>query len=164
MKKSKMENAMFRLCRLFLKLFPLLCLLPASQNAWSESMTPDSKNIVSISDTAFIPRAKLEKLKHDALQGDWKAAADVSMYYEFYEFNHNEGLYWLTKSAQAGNVRAQHDLAYIFFDEYRYGKTESRLADAEKWALQAKQNGMPVDGLLADIYKEKQMKNNAGKP
>ena len=138
----------------------LCCLLLVCQPVWSESMNPDTDKTVSINDTVFISAPELEKLKNKADQGDRQAASTVAMYYLFYEYNQEEGMRWQIKAAESGDAQAQHDLAHFFFDEYRYQKTAGNLLDeAEKWARQAKQNGMPVDELLRDIDREKHKQN-----
>ena len=89
----------------------------------------------------YISKTDLEKLKIDASSGNSQAASKLANYFAFYEFNNEKFIFWLIRSAELGNTRAQYDLAYIFFDHYQDSNDKNKLDEAEKWALLAQKMG-----------------------
>ena len=104
---------------------------------------PDSD--LSISSFAAIPANELDHFKQAAAAGDSQAALKLSAHFDFYEQNHEAGLYWHIKAAELGHLQAQANLAHIFFDQYQTDRQAATLHNAEKWAQAALKNGAGTD-------------------
>jgi len=63
----------------------------------------------------YIEKSELPKLEKEALLGSPEPAFKLFQYYEFYIFNNDKSLYWVTISAENGHVIGQHNLAYTLF-------------------------------------------------
>jgi lipoprotein len=139
-----------------LKIILLGIFLLSCNHSYGKERRMQSDANMSLNDSLYISKAELEKLKIDASSGNGQAASKLAHYFAFYEFNQDKFIFWLVRAAESGNTQAQHDLAYIFFDHYQDSKDKNKLYEAEKWALLAQKNGMPITGLLTEIQTEKQ--------
>lgn len=122
----------------------LIC-LSLSAHAQSEHPMPLPDPDPPISSFAAIPANELERLKQAATTGDSQAALKLSAHFDFYEQNHEAGLYWHIKAAELGHLQAQANLAHIFFDQYQTDRQAATLHNAEKWAQAALKNGAGAD-------------------
>ena len=122
----------------------LIC-LSLSAHAQSEHPMPLPDPDPSISSFAAIPANELERLKQAAAAGDSQSALKLSAHFDFYEQNHEAGLYWHIKAAELGHLQAQANLAHIFFDQYQTDRQAAPLHNAEKWARAALKNGAGAD-------------------
>ena len=122
----------------------LIC-LSLSAHAQSEHPMPLPDPDPPISSFAAIPANELERLKQAAAAGDSQAALKLSAHFDFYEQNHEAGLYWHIKAAELGHLQAQANLAHIFFDQYQTDRQAATLHNAEKWAQAALKNGAGAD-------------------
>ena len=123
----------------------ILTCLSLSAHAQSEHPMPLPDPDPSISSFAAIPANELERLKQAATAGDSQAALKLSAHFDFYEQNHEAGLYWHIKAAELGHLQAQANLAHIFFDQYQTDRQAATLHNAEKWAQAALKNGAGAD-------------------
>lgn len=151
MKGNKLHSSHMTLKIILLGIFLLSC-----TPSYCKERRMQSDANMSLNDSVYISKAELEKLKIDASSGNGQAASKLAHYFAFYEFNQDKFIFWLVRAAESSNTQAQHDLAYIFFDHYQDSKDKNKLYEAEKWALRAQKNGMPITGLLTKIQTEKQ--------
>ena len=151
MKGNKLHSS-----HMTLKIILLGIFLLSYNHSYGKERRMQSDANMSLNDSVYISKAELEKLKIDASSGNGQAASKLAHYFAFYEFNQDKFIFWLVRAAESGNTQAQHDLAYIFFDHYQDSKDKNKLYEAEKWALLAQKNGMPITGLLTEIQTEKQ--------
>jgi TPR repeat protein len=106
--------------------------------AMVESNAYSAELSVGANDDLNLSAQDLQTLTVQALEGSGAAANKLSTYYLFVKYDNKEGLYWVTISAENGDIHGFHNLGMLLSEEKNNPSAQAR---ARYWLTKAANAG-----------------------
>jgi TPR repeat protein len=127
-----------RVLRRFINAFAIIAFSIFVGIAMLDSDAYSAELSVGANDDLNLSAQDLRTLTVQALEGSGAAANKLSTYYLFVKYDNKEGLYWVTISAENGDIHGFHNLGMLLSEEKNNPSAQVR---ARYWLTKAANAG-----------------------